>query len=122
MGYMEGARLSSRETECLYALHTILLNSDNASYARTVAKKVGIEENKARNALRSLKRKGFVDYQRGLFDDEGKVAGSGWRVNLKGSQIIPEEVLWDLANKLPENDYDVRLTKQSMINALLRVL
>ena len=35
----------------------------------------------------SLARKGFVELVRGLFDDDGMIAGSGWALTAKGHSI-----------------------------------
>jgi hypothetical protein len=47
-------------------------------YFRTIAEIGGIDPKKVRRAVRSLARKGYAEYVRGLFDDEGKTAGSGY--------------------------------------------
>src|SRR5258708_5451816 len=90
---MAEIRISEREKKCLIALYHQLEYSDkgNCAYARAVAKTTGLEVNEARNALRSLMRKGLVEYHRGLFNDDGFVAGSGWRCSPAGLDRVPAE-------------------------------
>ena len=45
----------------------------------------------ARCALISLRNKGLVIYARGLFDDDGKTAGSGYAITVRGEQHLAAE-------------------------------
>lgn len=54
----------------------------SCTYTRVVEKQTGIE--KARRYIRSLVRKGLLEYHRGLFDDDGMVAGSGYCISTAG--------------------------------------
>lgn len=82
-------KISTRERLCLNALFQISEDTEEGTcfYARAVGKKIGLDESKARNSLRSLKRKGLVELHRGLVDDDGMLRGSGWRCTEQGEKI-----------------------------------
>jgi hypothetical protein len=50
--------------------------------------KVGLDRATIRRACRSLKRKGFTEYERGLWSDEGKPAGAGYRATKAGCSAL----------------------------------
>jgi len=82
-------KISEREKKALSALYETYFSSEEGScvYSRTVAERSGMEVNQSRNALRSLVRKGLAEYHRGLFDDDGFVAGSGFCVSPAGAKL-----------------------------------
>ena len=47
-----------------------------------------LDEKAVRRACRSLKVKGFAEFHRGLMDDDGKVAGSGYCVSDEGEAFL----------------------------------
>ncbi len=60
----------------------------NCLYIRTIAEEARLEHRLARLAVRALARKGFARYERGLFDEDGKVAGSGYCATYAGAYEI----------------------------------
>lgn len=62
----------------------------NCLYIRTLAKETGLEHRVARLAVRALARKGLAQYHRGLFDEDGMVAGSGYCASFEGALLIKE--------------------------------
>lgn len=59
-------------------------------YFRSIASHTKLEERQVRLACRALKRKGLAEYVRGLFDDDGMVAGSGYAATDAGRKLIEE--------------------------------
>lgn len=59
-----------------------------AWYMRGIAKELKVEIPQVRRALRSLARKGLAAYERGLFDEDGQVAGSGYRCTKAGFELV----------------------------------
>ncbi len=57
-------------------------------YFKTIADDVKLEIKQVRRACRSLKKKGFAEYIRGLFDEDGMVAGSGYCCTNKGAELV----------------------------------
>ncbi len=53
-------------------------------YFRYIATLTDLEIKQVRRAVRSLARRGFAEYMRGLFDEDGKVAGSGYACTTEG--------------------------------------
>lgn len=47
-----------------------------------------LEKRKVRLACRALARKGLAEYVRGLFDEDGMTAGSGYCATLEGTKLI----------------------------------
>lgn len=62
----------------------------NCLYIRTIASEANLEHRVARLAVRALARKGLAVYERGLFDEDGMVAGSGYRASFEGALLINE--------------------------------
>lgn len=48
----------------------------------------GLDRNVVRRCCRSLARKGYAEFARGLWDEGGEPAGSGYRASATGQQII----------------------------------
>lgn len=86
-------KVSEREHKALEALFETYCNSEEGAciYSRTIASRSGLKENEARNAVRALVRKGLAEYHRGLFDDEGMVAGSGFCLSKEGAELMEKE-------------------------------
>lgn len=59
-----------------------------ALYFRTIAERSGIEPHLVRRVVRSLARKGFAQYERGLFTEDGVTAGSGYRCTQAGHDFL----------------------------------
>jgi hypothetical protein len=54
------------------------------TYRRSIAKMTGLLNDQVGRALGALKRLGFVEFRRGLFTEDGEVAGCGYRVTRDG--------------------------------------
>ena len=52
-----------------------------------VAKATGLTHKRAKHIVRWMIRKGLAEYCRGLFDDEGKVCGSGHAASSMGRVV-----------------------------------
>ena len=46
-----------------------------------------LEKTQVRRSVRSLARKGLAEFVRGLFDDDGMVAGSGYCCTRAGKEL-----------------------------------
>lgn len=77
--------LSETESKILMAMGDI--GSDWVSPFKYISGKSGIELSAIRPAVRSLAAKGFAYYKRGLFNDSGEVAGSGYGITEAGWQL-----------------------------------
>lgn len=53
-----------------------------------LAEEAELEVSQVRRAVRALTRKGLAAYERGLFDEDGMVAGSGYRATQAGKDLI----------------------------------
>lgn len=60
-------------------------NDEIALYFRSFD---GLDIKQARRACRSLARKGLAEFHRGLFNDDGQVAGSGYGITEKGKAFV----------------------------------
>ncbi len=83
--------ISERELKCLKILVKYYLQYDAGVFFDTIAKETKIAKNKVRCAVRSLARKGLVEYFTGLMDDDGFLVGSGYCVTQKGVKIINQD-------------------------------
>lgn len=80
--------VSDRERAVLKELAEYWNHDSNCLYTRTVAKEAKITEAQARRALKALVRKGLAEYVRGLFDEDGMVAGSGYCATYEGALLV----------------------------------
>jgi hypothetical protein len=53
-----------------------------------IAARSGLEQRLVRRTVRSLARKGFAEYGKGLWTDDGALAGSGYRCTKAGYAAI----------------------------------
>ena len=74
-----------------------------AYYFTSIEEGTKLDRKTVRRSCRSLTRKGLAQFVRGLFDDDGKVAGSGYSVTLQGAKLVNH---CDLCDELPTYDYD----------------
>lgn len=86
-------KISENQRRCLLVMAEIYGHESDCYYMRHIAKQTGMEQRLVRIAVRALARKGLAEYVRGLFNEEGSVAGSGYRATTAG---------WELARKDPE--------------------
>lgn len=85
--------LSERERKCLVDLVEAGGDEDyweegHCYYFRTIAKDTGLTEQQVRRSVRALARKGLAEHTRGLIDDDGMMAGSGYCATELGAKII----------------------------------
>jgi DNA-binding MarR family transcriptional regulator len=80
-------KISEREKACLTYLLTLYGYDQDCTYFRYIAKNTGLEERQVKRSVRSLARKGLAEYVRGLFDEDGFVAGSGYRATELGRKL-----------------------------------
>jgi len=62
--------------------------SESCLYSSGVVDLTGLSRLQARRAIKSLVRRGMAELQRGLFDDDGKIAGSGYSCTKAGHEIL----------------------------------
>ncbi len=91
---MKEITLSEREMACLMALNEILDDSGEGqcTYFRFIAKHSKLTEAQTRKSVRALARKGLAEYHRGLFDEDGIVAGSGYCLSIAGKKMADREI------------------------------
>lgn len=86
---MKEKTISERERKCLDALYEFYFNDEaDCIYFRTIVEKTGMELKDVRRSVRALARKGFAEFTRGLFDDDGMVAGSGYCCTREGAEFL----------------------------------
>jgi len=68
-------------------------------YTRVIADEAKLSFKDARGGVRALVRKGLAEYHRGLFDDDGMVAGSGYCISRAGRELIAKELEAEEAEK-----------------------
>lgn len=84
----DGPTVSKLELRALEVLSDHYNSEGNCLYFKTIASLSGIEPKKVRRVVRSLARKGLAEFTRGLFDDEGNVAGSGYCCTPAGKTLF----------------------------------
>lgn len=57
-----------------------------------IERKTGLDRKTIRRAVRSLARKGLTEFARGLCNEDGAFAGSGYACTHRGHMVITEEV------------------------------
>lgn len=67
----------------------------------------GMDIKAVRGACRSLARKGLAEYHRGLFNDDGMAAGSGYGITAEGMAFIQP---CDLCPRRASFDYEMDAT------------
>lgn len=81
-------KISELQRKCLTVLAENFSADANCLYIRYLAKEAGVSYREARLAVRALARKGLAEYVRGLFDDDGMVAGSGYCATFEGALLV----------------------------------
>jgi len=78
--------MSPNELKALNALAEVFRDFDEYSYLgfKSIAERSGLEPRLVRRTVRSLARKGFAEYGRGLWTEDGELAGSGYRCTRAG--------------------------------------
>lgn len=85
---MKKVTLNTKEWRVLKILSEHYEDYANCLFFRGIAKQAHMNKKDVRRACRSLARKGLAAYERGLFDEDGKVAGSGYYCTKAGSDIF----------------------------------
>lgn len=80
--------ISERELKALKALAENYGSDCNCLYFREVARRTKLPQVQVRRSVRSLARKGLAEYTRGLFNDDGMVAGSGYCCTRVGYEFL----------------------------------
>lgn len=95
------AKVSEREKLALMALYETYSDygDEQCIYFRTIAERSGLPLDKVRRTVRALARKGLAVYERGLFDDDGMVAGSGYRCSEEGAELASAIEMAELEKK-----------------------
>lgn len=83
-----GLTLSENQLKVLKCLNESYNSDYNCHRFSYTASETGLDVRTVRLATRALARKGFAEYMRGLFDDDGQVAGSGYCCTDKGHEVI----------------------------------
>lgn len=95
-------KINENEKKVLEVLSEEFSDEAKCFYFRSIVSKTGLELKQVRRACRSLARKGLAEYVRGLFDDEGMAAGSGYCATEDGAALISP---CDVCGKLSIYDY-----------------
>lgn len=78
-------KINEKERKVLVCLAA---DADLAYYFRHIVKDTKLELAEVRRACRSLAKKGYAEYRRGLFDEEGMAAGSGYMATHEGELAV----------------------------------
>lgn len=76
----------------------------SAYYFRGIVAATKMELKEVRRACRSLAKKGLAQYERGLFNQDGEAAGSGYRATEEGAALITP---CDICGKRATFDYEI---------------
>jgi len=82
-------KLTDNERRVLRALYAAY-DYDGFGYLnfKGIARRARLPRKEIRRACRSLARKGFAEYGRGLWSEDGEVAGSGYCCNPAGRALL----------------------------------
>jgi len=101
-------KLSEREQKCLAVLVDYVNGEEERCvYMKTIAEETKLTLVQVRRSVRALARKGLAKYHRGLFDEDGKVAGSGYCASEEGTQFIEK---WEEELRLEELERESQQT------------
>lgn len=85
-------KISHSEIKCLEVLVEYYSHDCNCLYFRAFPEKTGLTLIGVKRAVRSLAKKGLAEYVRGLFDEDGFVAGSGYRATYEGANYFKQRI------------------------------
>lgn len=78
-------KLSEREATCLRSVYERASGEQGYGvYFRAVVEDTGFTLDQVRRSVRACARKGLTEHVRGLFDEDGRVAGSGYGLTPAG--------------------------------------
>lgn len=83
-------KISDNQKQVLECLASY--GDDHVPYFKTIAQLTGLDYRHARIACRALARKGLTELQRGLMDDDGMLAGSGYIITKEGLNFVQLEL------------------------------
>lgn len=81
-------KINSNEEKGLAYLEEYYDSEMNCHYFQMIADCTLLDRKQVRRAARSLARKGLTEYVRGLFDEDGQIAGSGYCCTLLGHDTM----------------------------------
>jgi DNA-binding IclR family transcriptional regulator len=76
--------VSEREMMALNALAGIYGSDYDCLGFKAIARRSGLDPAHVRRSVRALARKGLAEYAKGLWTDDGELAGSGYRCTAAG--------------------------------------
>lgn len=98
-------RLSERERSCLMELHDSAYGEEGYGvYFRTIVTGTGLRLDQVRRSVRALARKGLVELNRGLFTDDGMIAGSGYGLTREGIRWVKATTANSVGTQSPLGD------------------
>ncbi len=86
-------KINENEQKVLLELSTIWGYDENFYAFDQLANLTKLDRKQVRRACRSLAKKGLAEFGRGLMDDDGMVAGSGYAATKKGHDLISEIII-----------------------------
>lgn len=81
-------KINDNEQKVLECLTDGGYEEGTAFYFRGIVSKTGLDLKQVRRYCHSLTKKGLAEYVRGLFDDDGMAAGSGYAATNEGYKFI----------------------------------
>ena len=85
----QAVKLSDRERACLLTINDLAHGEAGYGiYFIAIAKETGLSLHQVRRSVRALSRKGLAELNRGLFTDDGMIAGSGYGVTPAGRSWV----------------------------------
>ena len=83
-------KINEKEKKVLIHLLTLYGEDANCTYFRFIVEGTGLTLKEVKRTCHSLAKKGLAEYVRGLMDDEGFVAGSGYCATEAGRKLGDE--------------------------------
>ena len=85
-------KIGEQERQVLIVLSDYWHEEGNCIYFKTIEQETKLNTGQVRRACRSLARKDLAEFHRGLFTEDGEVAGSGYCASEKGAYLIDPEL------------------------------
>lgn len=84
--------MSPNQTKALKAMAEAYSNSPEFSYMSfsKIALRSGLAPDLIRRTVRAVARKGFAEYQSGLWSDDGEPRGAGYRITNAGMKALED--------------------------------
>jgi predicted transcriptional regulator len=80
--------VSERELKALRALGQVYADDGNFLSFRGIAQRSNLDKSHVRRAVRALARKGFAEYAKGLWSDDGEMRGAGYCCTHDGMTLL----------------------------------